>query len=56
MPITTAEGFACLNCDTLFSEDDLIELCGEPFNGIIIECKKCHKKYSCDILIKIEEE
>lgn len=54
--VMTAEDFACPNCDTLFSEDDLVELCGEPFNGTIVKCKKCLKEYSCDILIKIEEE
>jgi len=56
MPIVTAEEFVCPNCDTRFTEDDLMELCNEPFNGTIVKCSKCHKEYSCDILIKIEEE
>ena len=53
--IVTAEDFRCPNCDAEFTEEDLIELCGEPFNGTIVECGKCHKEYSCDILIQIEE-
>lgn len=52
--IVTAENFICPNCDKEFNEEDLIELCGEPFNGIIIECE-CGKEWDCNILIKISE-
>ena len=52
--IQTAEGFSCPTCGKAFTEDDLQELCGEPFNGTIVKCK-CGKEWSCDILIKINE-
>ena len=52
--IVTAECFMCPDCGKDFSEEDLIELCGEPFNGTIIECS-CGKEWNCDILIKISE-
>jgi len=52
--IQTAEDFSCPSCGKDFTEDDLIELCGEPFNGMIVECE-CGKEWSCDILIKISE-
>lgn len=52
--IVTALGFSCPNCDKEFSEDDLLELCNEPFNGTIIECD-CGKEWDCNILIKISE-
>ena len=52
--IQTAEDFSCPSCGKEFFEDDLIELCGEPFNGTIVECK-CGKEWDCNILIKITE-
>jgi uncharacterized CHY-type Zn-finger protein len=51
----SAEYFECPDCEESFGEEALMELCGEPFNGTIVECKKCHKEFSCDIIIRIEE-
>lgn len=51
--IVTAEGFACPYCNKVWQED-LEQLCFEPFNGIVITCN-CKKKFSITMLMKIEE-
>lgn len=51
--IVTAENFRCPNCDIRFTEEDLMSLCSEPFNGVIITCEKCKKEFSADIVINL---
>ncbi len=53
--IIKAHDFKCPNCQTSFSEEALMNLCAEPFNGICINCDECDKEYTLDILIRIEE-
>lgn len=52
--IITPEKFDCPDCKEPFGEDNLMELCGEPFNGVILECPSCKKEYKADLLIKVK--
>lgn len=42
-------------CNEQFDEDTLMDLGQEPFNGIVAECPKCKKEWSCDMLIRMTE-
>lgn len=53
--IQSPTNFECPNCGNMFGEDDLMELCSEPFNGTIVECPECKKEFDCNILISIIE-
>ncbi len=50
--IVNAENFECPKCGKIW-EEELIEACQEPFNGIIIKC--CGDEYDIAVLFKIEE-
>lgn len=60
----TSFSFKCEECSHEFTPEELQEaieeLCGEPFNGIVLECsgqnhegEKCDMEYSLDMFIKI---
>ncbi len=53
--IITPDNFNCPECNVEFTEEDLMELCGEPFNGTILICKNCKKEFDANLLIKIVE-
>lgn len=54
--VSDVMNFVCPNCNTDFTEEDLIDLCGAPFNGIVVICKNCKKEFSANILIELEEK
>lgn len=47
--ILDAMDFKCPMCQTEFTEDDLQELCGEPFNGCCLLCADCGWEFSADV-------
>ncbi|MFH1615795.1 MAG: hypothetical protein ABIG61_12030 [Planctomycetota bacterium] len=53
--VTNAENFKCPCCNKEFGEETLIELCNEPFNGIVVECEDCEKEYDCTLQIHMQE-
>ncbi len=53
--IINAHDFNCPNCEIPFTEDVLMALCNEPFNGTLVICPHCMKEFTLDLLIKIEE-
>ena len=61
MSILRAEGFLreeCEDCgESIGTEENLMDICSEPFNGVIIECpnEDCDAEYSLDLGIKIEK-
>ena len=55
--ILSTEGFCDFECkcgENLGTEENMMQICGEPFNGIIVECPKCKKEYNINIGFKIE--
>lgn len=44
-----AHNFKCPFCHAPFEEDDLQELCGEPFNGTILICPGCDREWIADV-------
>ena len=50
--IVNAENFTCPDCGKIW-EEELIEACQEPFNGIIVEC--CDKEFDIAVCFKVEE-
>jgi hypothetical protein len=56
-----AESFAGWECDAcggeIDTEDELAQLCAEPFNGSILTCPNdnCRKEYDLSITINIQE-
>lgn len=59
--ILSGEGFCeaeCEDCGTIIgTEDNMMNACGEPFNGYIAECPnpECDAEYSINIGFKIEK-
>jgi len=62
--ILTGEGFAefvCTKCnepmDAQHLEDELMQVCNEPFNGTIMECSndECDAEFNVQIGIRIEQ-
>ena len=51
--LTDAENFECPQCGIDFSEEDLVELCNEPFNGTILECDGCGVKFDTTLKIRL---
>ena len=49
MEIQNAENFKCPECGEPFTEEKMMDACGEPFNGTIIMCSECNKEWSVDI-------
>ena len=50
--LVNAENFSCPECGKYW-EEELMEACQEPFNGIIIKC--CGKEFDIGILLDIQE-
>jgi hypothetical protein len=51
-------GWECPKCGAeIDTESELMDLCGEPFNGTIITCPsdKCATEYDASITINIQE-
>lgn len=48
--ILSAEGFLEFECECGEplgeDEENMIDACHEPFNGIIVTCPECNKEYS----------
>jgi len=55
MKIQSAENFGCPSCGELFSEDALMQICGDPFNGTVLNCNGCQKEWSVDIKLEVRE-
>ena len=55
--IQRGEGFECPSCDEPFTEEDMQDVCNEPFNGSVLECgdEECGKEWSVDILFEVKE-
>ena len=53
--ITSFYDFNCPNCKAEFNENEIENLCEEPFNGTIIECERCNFTFSADLLVKLTE-
>lgn len=53
--LSTAHEFSCPSCGEDFSEDDMMDVCNEPFNGSIIKCSSCEKEFDVNIMFNIEE-
>ena len=54
--ILSADDFYHFECEcgeNLGTEENMIDICGDPFNGIVIDCPKCKKEYSIDLLFKV---
>lgn len=50
------DGFECIHCgEELFNEENIIELCNEPFNGIVATCSNCGAEFSLDMYIKVSQ-
>ena len=49
----TAEDFNCPGCGEPLGEDNLQEVCGEPFNGVCIECPICGDEVNVNLLFEI---
>lgn len=61
MSILSGEGFCELECDCgehLGTEDNMMDACNEPFNGLVVGCPECDNDYVVEIgfqVTKIEE-
>lgn len=59
--LLTADAFTdwkCQKCGaSIDTEEELTQLCGDPFNGTILECPnaKCGAEYTLDMRIIISE-
>ncbi len=51
-----ADDWSCPNCNNPFTEQELMELMQEPFNGIAIECEGCGFKVNCRTIIETTYE
>ena len=46
----------CPHCDAeLATEDIVMELCSEPFNGIVIECPECGKELDIEMYVRVSK-
>ena len=49
------DNLECPNCGAnLCNEENVTELCGEPFNGTIIDCDDCEIELSLNLYATIE--
>ena len=55
METQNAENFKCPDCDKNFTEEDLMNVCGEPFNGAVVVCEECKKEWSVDIKLMVRK-
>lgn len=53
--IITPDDFTCPACNTEFDEEQMMEICGEPFNGAVIECASCKREWSVTVRFEITE-
>jgi hypothetical protein len=48
-------GFECAKCgEEIDTENDLMELCGDPFNGSTMTCPKCDAEYDLTMRVVVE--
>lgn len=54
--LTDFYNFDCPECGEDLSGDDaenVMELCGEPYNGAIIECEGCKAEITCELKVRL---
>ena len=51
--IISPHNFKCPNCQTDFTEEDLQNLCYEPFNGAFFECEGCGVEFEAILLVRL---
>lgn len=57
MSILSGEGFCEFECEcgeNLGTEENMMDACGDPFNGLIIECPECKKEYDVQVGFRVE--
>jgi len=53
--LVNAENFNCPGCGEPLGEDNLMDLCAEPFNGICFECPTCGDNITADLVINLRK-
>lgn len=47
------ENFSCPACGTAFSEDEIMGLCAEPFNGVLLACGNCDAQFDAALRVQL---
>ena len=56
MNLYSLENLKCPECgNDLATEEIVLDLCGDPYNGIIVECDECETELSLDIRVMVTE-
>ena len=48
------DDFACPECSKPFDEEDIMEVCGEPYNGAEVTCSGCDTTFNATITVSLK--